>query len=70
MSDRFSAHVRPVIHIVFYHAKKTIYTRNIDIAFCLAPLFCFGITGFCSTFFQYNILDTLNIFLNIVCDID
>ena len=36
ISDRFSAHVRPVIHVVFYHAcskrvqyNKTIYTRNI-----------------------------------------
>ena len=36
ISDRFSAHVRPVIHVVFYHAcskrvqyTKTIYTRNI-----------------------------------------
>ena len=47
-SDRFSAHVRPVIHVVFYHAfskrvqyNKTICTRNIDIALCVAPLFLF-----------------------------
>ena len=48
ISDRFSAHVRPVIHVVFYHAflkrvqyNKTICTRNIDIALCVAPLFLF-----------------------------
>ena len=42
--------------------SKTICTLNIDIVLCLAPLFfVFGITGFCSTFYQYNIVDTLNI---------
>ena len=47
ISDRFSAHVRPVIQVAYYHAfseqnvyyNKTIYTRNIDIVLCLAPLF-------------------------------
>ena len=48
ISDRFSTHVRPVIHVVFYHAfsksvqyNKTSCTHNINIALCVAPLFLF-----------------------------
>ena len=73
----FTVHVRPVLSpyqagntcyilsclFKYIQYSKTICTRNIDIALCLAPLFLFvfGITGFCSTFYQYNIVDTLNI---------
>ena len=49
ISDRFSAHVRPVIQVAYCHAfskqnvysNKTIYIHNVDIVLCLAPLFLF-----------------------------
>ena len=61
MSDRFSAHIRPVIHISFQHVFQIclqyIYSNVINTNVCtlmiysimLAPLFILGITGFCLT---------------------
>ena len=65
ISDRFSAHVRPVIQVAFQHVFSnmctinniinTIRTRNVYIIM-LAPLCILGITGFCLTIF---IIDTI-----------
>ena len=69
MSDRFSAHVRPVIHIVFYHASSkslynivnTIFTHNMYIALFVAPLFLLWDHRILLDFllYQYNIINTL-----------
>ena len=67
----FTVHIRPVLSPYqagntccilscffkyVYNIVNTICTHNMYIALCLAPLFLFGITGFCLTFYCTNIV--------------